>query len=132
MSRTRLVFIEDHSDNRELISLILETWYDVQSYGDGISGLTAIRESRPDAVLLDVGMPEMDGFAVLREIRADPELRNLPVIAITAHVMPSDRERQLAAGFDDQLPKPILDNDELYRHIERTIAAVKDKRNRFP
>jgi CheY-like chemotaxis protein len=74
---------------------------------DGREALKKIRETRPDLVLLDIQMPEMDGYAVLREIRSDPALRGLRVVALTAFAMQGDRERALEAGFDDYLTKPV-------------------------
>jgi PAS domain S-box-containing protein len=74
---------------------------------DGREALQKIRETRPDVVLLDIQMPEMDGYAVLREIRSDPALHGLRVVALTAFAMQGDRERALEASFDDYLTKPV-------------------------
>ena len=90
-----------------------------------MSGLAAIRDSKPDAVLLDIAMPGMDGFAVIGEIRSDPNLRNLAVIAVTAHVMTGDKEKYIEAGFDQFVAKPILDVQVLRDTIEQIIARKR-------
>ena len=74
-------------------------------------------------MLLDISLPEMDGGEVLRRIRADPDLRDLPVIALTAHAMAGDREKYLAAGFNDYVTKPIVDEQILLDAIQRSIAT---------
>lgn len=104
----RVLVADDNPAGRELVrealadqvSLIVEA-------ADGREALEKIRETRPDLVLLDIQMPEMDGYAVLREIRKDPALARLRVVALTAFAMQGDRERALEAGFDDYLTKPI-------------------------
>ena len=77
----------------------------------------------PDLVLLDISLPEMDGAEVLRNIRASDELEDLPVIALTAHAMSGDREKFLAAGFDDYITKPIVDEENLFDAIEGLIGV---------
>ncbi len=104
----RVLIADDNPAGRELVreglaghaSSIIEA-------SDGREALQKIRETRPDLVLLDIQMPEMDGYAVLREIRDDPALRDLRVVAVTAFAMQGDRERALEAGFDDYLTKPV-------------------------
>jgi CheY-like chemotaxis protein len=81
VERLRIVAIEDQLDNREVMHILLNEWFDIASFPNGLSGLAAIRDSKPAAVLLDIAMPGMDGFAVIGEIRSDPNLRNLAVIA---------------------------------------------------
>jgi CheY-like chemotaxis protein len=72
-------------------------------------------------VLLDISLPGMDGNEILQRIRKDENLRNLPVIALTAHAMAGDREKFLAAGFDDYITKPIVDESQLVASIERLL-----------
>jgi CheY-like chemotaxis protein len=117
-----IAVIEDNPDNRLLVRVILEPTYAVTEYETGFLALDGLRQQRPDLVLLDVSLPEMDGTEVLRRIRADPTLRGLPVIALTAHAMAGDRERLLAAGFDDYVAKPIVDESLLLGAIERLLS----------
>jgi CheY-like chemotaxis protein len=84
----------------EQVGLLIEA-------SNGREALQKIRETLPDLVLLDIQMPEMDGYAVLRAIRSDPSLQSLRVVALTAFAMQGDRERALEAGFDDYVTKPV-------------------------
>jgi CheY-like chemotaxis protein len=98
----RVLVADDNPAGRELVRETLGGYAAViEEAADGREALRKMREARPDLVLLDIQMPEMDGFAVLREIRQDPELRGLRVVALTAFAMQGDRERALEAGFDD-------------------------------
>jgi two-component system cell cycle response regulator DivK len=103
-----VLYIEDNPHNRRLVRRTLErSGYAVIEAEDGESGLEMVRELRPPLVLLDIGLPKMDGMEVVGRVKADAELRDIPVIAITASAMQGDRERFLAAGCDDYLSKPI-------------------------
>ena len=117
----RIVVVEDNPDNRELVRVLLSGLYDVTEYESGQQALEAIRSDKPDLVLLDISLPQMDGPEVVRHIRMDSRLRDLPVIALTAHAMAGDREKFLAAGFTDYLTKPIIDDTLLVDTIERWI-----------
>jgi CheY-like chemotaxis protein len=104
----KALIAEDNAVNRELLRELLESrGYDVVEACDGQEALTVIEQTRPDILLLDIGMPKMDGFAVVRELRQDPRLAKLPVIAVTAYAMQGDREKVLGSGFDGYLSKPI-------------------------
>ena len=107
----KVLVIEDEPDNRDLVRFVLEmAGHEVVEAVTGEEGLALAREARPDVVLTDVSLPGLlDGYEVTRRIRADPELRDLPVLAITAHAMRGDRERALETGCDDYLSKPIED-----------------------
>ena len=107
----KVLVIEDEPDNRDLVRFVLEmAGHEVAEAVTGEEGLALAREARPNVVLTDVSLPGLlDGYEVTRRIRADPELRDLPVLAITAHAMRGDRERALEAGCDDYLSKPIED-----------------------
>ena len=117
----KIAVVEDNPDNRLLVQVILESRYQIDEYADGFSALEGLRRKRPDLVLLDVSLPEMDGTQVLRRIRAEDGLRDLPVIALTAHAMAGDREKFIAAGFDDYVTKPIVDETLLLAAIEKLI-----------
>lgn len=117
----RIAVVEDNPDNRLLVQAILEDHYLVVEYENGIDALRGFRENRPDLVLLDISLPEMDGTEVLEHIRKDETFTGLPVIALTAHAMSGDREKFLSAGFDDYLTKPIIDEKRLLETIERWL-----------
>ena len=115
----RVLLAEDNPMNRELIRDLLESaCWQVTEAADGEEALRKLRETAPDLVLLDVQMPRLDGYAVLRRLRDDPRLAHLPVIALTAYAMRGDREQALAAGFDGYVSKPV-DFRELRTEIER-------------
>ena len=123
MSRKMIAVVEDNADNRLLVQALLEERYDLTEYATGIDALRGLRTSVPDLVLLDISLPEMDGIEVARAIRADDQLRHLPLVALTAHAMSGDRERFLHSGFDSYVAKPIIDENELLDTITRLLAT---------
>ena len=123
---TTIAVIEDNADNRLLLQAILDGMYDVVEYENGVDALAGLSASLPDLVLLDISLPGMDGNEILARIRADARLRALPVIALTAHAMSGDREKYLAAGFNDYITKPIVDETLLLSAIERWLQASRD------
>jgi len=99
---------DDNAAGRELVRTVLETCgYEIAEAADGLEALRAARELRPDLIILDLNMPRMDGFGVIRELRRDPEFAAIPVLALTANTMQGDRQHALAAGFTDYMSKPI-------------------------
>lgn len=122
MPRHALAVVEDNADNRLLLSAILGNDFTITEYDNGPDALAGFVSSRPDVVLLDISLPGMDGVQILARIRGDEHLHTLPVIALTAHAMTGDRERYLAAGFDDYITKPIVDEDQLLAAIARVVA----------
>jgi len=104
----RILIAEDNAINRELMREILtDRDYEIIEACDGQQALDRIAEIAPDLVLLDIQMPVLDGYEVVRRIRDNPQSSKLRVIALTAYAMRGDRERALAAGFDDYVTKPI-------------------------
>lgn len=103
-----ILVVEDTPANQALArKLLVAAGYDVIVAGDAASGIALARERIPDLVLLDLGLPDMDGWEAIRRLREDPRSRGLRVVAFTAHAMVGDRERALAAGFDGYMSKPI-------------------------
>ena len=104
----KVLIAEDNPANLELLREILELGrYQIVEARDGREALARIVEADPDLVLLDINMPVLDGYAVVRCIRQDPRYSRLPVVALSGDVMEDDRKEMLAAGFDICLPKPI-------------------------
>ena len=122
---TTIAIVEDNADNRLLLQAILDGLYDLVEYENGTDALAGLLEKLPDLVLLDISLPGMDGNEILARIRADARLRCLPVIALTAHAMSGDREKYLAAGFNDYITKPIVDETILLSAIDRWLAAAR-------
>jgi two-component system, cell cycle response regulator DivK len=105
---TRILLVEDNELNRDMLTRRLaRRGYDVEIARDGSEGLSMANTSYPDLILLDLSLPEMDGFEVLRHLKQDSRMKGIPVIALTAHALVTDRSRALAAGFDDYDIKPI-------------------------
>lgn len=108
MSNGRILVVEDNRDNLILILDMLGSMnYDVLHAGDGQKGVEMARSARPDLILMDLSLPVMDGWTAASTIKADPALREIPIIALTAHAMLGDKERALEAGCDDYVSKPI-------------------------
>lgn len=104
----RILIIEDNPANIELMSFLLSAYgHAPSSAADGPRGVAAARSERPDLIACDVNLPGMDGFAVLAELKGDPALAGVPILAVTALAMTGDREKVLAAGFDGYISKPI-------------------------
>ena len=119
----KIAVVEDNPDNRLLVRVILESLYEVVEYETGFAALEGLPKEKPDVILLDISLPEMDGTEVLRRIRADGQLRVLPVIALTAHAMAGDREKYLEAGFNEYVTKPIVDENVLLDAIQKLLPA---------
>ena len=104
----RLLLIEDNEESRDGLSRRLQRkGYEVLTAADGRQGLEAARAESPDLVLMDMSLPVLDGWEATRQLKADPQTRHIPVIALTAHAMAGDREKALAAGCDEYDTKPV-------------------------
>lgn len=125
----RIALVEDNADNRLLIQALLGDEYEIDEYENGVDALAGLSRSLPALVLLDISLPGMDGVEILGRIRRDNALRHLPVIALTAHAMNGDRQRYLAAGFDDYLTKPIVDETLLFGAVERWMRTGRGPGN---
>ncbi|MBI5295194.1 MAG: response regulator [Chloroflexi bacterium] len=114
-----ILYVEDNPDNRILIRRVLEAeGYAVIEAPNAAAALKLLENGRPDLILMDINMPEMDGYALTARIRALPAHTRVPIIAVTANVMRGDREKSLEAGCDGYIQKPI-DIDILPNQIER-------------
>ena len=120
MARTILI-VEDNPQNRYLVTFLLEKHgYDLQVAEDGQQALELLKHSEPDLILLDMQLPRIDGYEAARRIKADPRLRSIPLVALSAHSMYSDREKALASGCDEFVTKPV-DADGLIALISRLL-----------
>jgi two-component system cell cycle response regulator DivK len=120
----RILLVEDNEMNRDMLSRRLERrGYEVTMAVDGRQGVEMALAGKFDLVLMDMSLPEVDGWEATRQLRAAPETKTVPVIALTAHAMAGDRERAIEAGADDYDTKPI----ELPRLLSKMEALLKRK-----
>jgi CheY-like chemotaxis protein len=119
---SKILIAEDNPVNRELLRELLEIrGHTVAEACDGEEALRIIEQTQPDVLLLDIGMPVLDGYAVARKIRENPGLAQLPILAITAYAMQGDREKILHSGFDGYLSKP-LNARALAQELDRVLS----------
>jgi CheY-like chemotaxis protein len=117
----KILVVEDVDFNRELVVQLLEDKYQVIEAVNGEEGLELAKRERPDLILMDLSLPVMDGWEATKQIKANDDLRSIPVIALTAHAMVGDEEKAVAAGCDDYLAKP-LDEDELMTKVAKFLT----------
>ncbi|HLY27455.1 MAG TPA: response regulator [Aggregatilineales bacterium] len=126
-----ILLVDDEPDNLEVARKVL-SFYGAQTFCamDGIEGLKQLEQIYPTVILLDLSMPHMDGFEMIKRVRENPHYHELTVIALTAHAMSGDREKVMAAGFDGYIAKPFriesLLND--IKEIVRDADAVRQSR----
>ncbi len=132
MSKGRILIVEDNMDNYELVRFILErAGYDVFLAVNGRDGVDAARAQKPDLILMDLGMPEMDGWIATEKLKSDAATRSIPLYALTAHTLPHERKRALQAGCDGYLSKPIHMQGFLDM-IESIFDRIDEKENTTP
>jgi len=121
----KILVVEDNEQNRILMRQILTYHgYDVLEATDGLTGLEMARAHMPALILLDIQMPVMNGFAVIRELRNNPEFRKIKAIAVTSFAMKGDREKALQAGFDEYVTKPI-DTREFPELVKQVLSRMQ-------
>jgi two-component system, cell cycle response regulator DivK len=119
MGKGRILVVEDNMDNYELVRFVLErAGYDVFLAVNGRDGVAAARLQKPDLILMDLSMPEMDGWAATEKIKTDEATKGIPLYALTAHTLPRDRFRAMEAGCDGYVSKPI--------HVESFLMMIQE------
>ncbi|MBI2772246.1 MAG: response regulator [Burkholderiales bacterium] len=123
-SGRRLLYVEDNPDARETMAELLRSFgYQVAEAGDGLGAVAAVLAARPDAVLLDIGLPDIDGYEVARRLRANPATQFIPLVALTGYGQLRDKESAALAGFDAHLVKPV-DPQQLMHTIEQVLSRT--------
>jgi two-component system, cell cycle response regulator DivK len=118
-----ILYVEDNADNRTLVRRILMAeGYNLLEAVNAAQALETLQDNKPDLILMDINMPDMDGYSLTAKIKDTPGLESIPIIALTANVMRGDRERSLEAGCDGYIQKPI-DIDLLSEQIERFLRS---------
>ncbi len=117
---TKILIVDDVELNIELLAQLLEDEYELVIATDGEQGVAMAIQEGPDLILMDMSLPNMDGWEATRQIKAYATLRDVPVIGISAHAMSGDRAKAIEAGCDDYLTKPI-DDDLLFAALKRWL-----------
>ena len=125
----KILLVEDDPDTRELVRLTLELYgHDVTEATSAEDGVTKAQATEPDLVLMDLSLGgKFDGLEATKRLRADPSFDGTPIVALTAHAMPGDRERSLAAGCDEHWTKPILDLPAFKDDVARMAEGGRDR-----
>jgi two-component system cell cycle response regulator DivK len=114
-----ILYVEDNPDNRMLVRrILLSEDYKLLEATNAAEALETLKTTRPDLILMDINMPDMDGYTLTAKIKTMPGFEKMPILALTANVMRGDKEKVLEAGCDGYIQKPI-DFDELLREVER-------------
>ena len=130
MSKGNILIVEDNMDNYELVRFILErAGYAVFLAMNGRDGVAAARLQKPDLILMDLTMPEMDGWRAAEKLKSDEVTKSIPLYALSAHALPSERKRALAAGCDGYVSKPIH-MDGFLKMIAQALEAKSKKKEK--
>lgn len=125
-----ILLVEDNEDNRAVYTTILRYYgYEVVEAPSGEEGIEAARRIRPGLILMDIGLPGIDGWEATRRLKRDPETRAIPIVALTAHALAEHRDQSFAAGCDGYLAKPIEPRDVL-AEVRRYVVAGPHLANR--
>jgi two-component system, cell cycle response regulator DivK len=121
---TKVLYVEDNDDNVYMLKMRLELLedFEVVTAEDGEKGCAMARSERPDIILMDLEMPVVDGWEATRRLKGDPQTRDIPIIALSAHALAGEREKALAAGCDEFDTKPI-EFERLLATLRRVLAA---------
>jgi two-component system, cell cycle response regulator DivK len=119
----KILVAEDVELNQDLLVQLLQESYLIVTATDGASVLEAAARERPDLILMDLSLPVIDGWEATRRLKSDPDLKSIPVIALTAHAMPGDEAKAHDSGCDDYLSKPI-DEDVLFELLRRHLGST--------
>ena len=120
-----ILYVEDSQDNRTLVRRVLQSeGFQVLEAEDASHAMLVLNDQRPDLILMDINLPEVDGYSLTTHLKLRPELRSVPIIALTANVMKGDRERSLEAGCDGYIQKPV-NVDTLAEQIESYILRSR-------
>ena len=121
MARKKILIVDDTEWNRDLLVQLLEGDYDLAQAVDGAEAVKMTGQERPDLILMDLGMPVMDGWEATRRIKANSELKHIHIIAVTSHAMVGDEITAREAGCDDYIAKPV-DENVLMEKIKRLLG----------
>ena len=106
---SRILYVEDNEDNAYMLAQRLTRHgFQVSTASDGVQGIEMALREKPDLILMDLGLPSLDGWTAARRLKQMPETKDIPILALSAHTMPGDREKALAAGCDDYDAKPVV------------------------
>ena len=119
-----VLYIEDNPDNRLLVKrILLSEDYTLLEAQNAVDALEILQHAHPDVILMDINMPDMDGYTLTARIKSLPGFERIPIVAVTANVMRGDKEKTLEAGCDGYIQKPI-DIDQLTREVERFMRRT--------
>jgi CheY-like chemotaxis protein len=120
---TRILYIEDNEDNVYMLTQRLTRHgFEVSIALDGAHGIAMAIRERPDLILMDLGLPALDGWTATRQLKLLPDTKDIPILALSAHTMPGDRDKALEAGCDDYDTKPVV-FERLLEKIDRLIRG---------